>query len=346
MKKSFTSSLLAVGALTGLLAQGAIADSRPLQEVALSASSAPTLTPVNENGGVAHVFPSKPLAAARANIFADYGPLTYHGGPIMPTVTSYAIYWVPPKLQNGAATGWSSTYQNVQTLMLQNFQGHSLATNNTQYYQTINGVTSYISNAGSLGGAYVDTSPYPASGCTDSITPGNCLTDAQIQAEVTKVMALKGWTPGINKIFLVYTGKGEGSCYSAGVCAYNYYCAYHSYYGSTASPVIYANMPYAVSGYCTAGTSPNGNIEADSAASVASHELIESITDPLLNAWYTSQGNEGSDLCAWQYGTNTWGPLKNANQSWNGYLFELQLEYSNHAAAVSGTSKGCVQVGP
>src|SRR5260370_4637021 len=44
--------------------------------------------------------------------------------------------------------------------------------------------------ANGLAGVFVDNSPYPASGCTDIATPGNCITDAQIQAEIRKVIAL------------------------------------------------------------------------------------------------------------------------------------------------------------
>jgi len=352
------SAFAVVGALMGLLAQGAVAASEspaislPQQDASASLGL-PTLTPLNENDEAAHIMPSRPfaqqLAAARAAVgFADLGPLVYHGGPIMPSVTTYIIYWAPPKLQTGAAATWAANYQSLQTQLFQDYQGHSLATNNTQYYQTIGGVTTYIGNTGGVGGVYVDTAAYPASGCSDSITPGNCLSDAQIKAEINKVMALKGWTPGINKMYFLYTAKGEGSCFGAS-CAYSSFCAYHSWYGSTASPIIYANMPYAAAGHCTAGTAPNGNVESDSAASVASHELIEAVTDPLLNAWYSAAsglGGEIGDLCAWNYGTNTWGTLKNANQSWNGHLYELQKEYDNHAAAVSGLVNGCVQVGP
>ena len=38
-------------------------------------------------------------------------------------------------------------------------------------------------------------------------------------------------------------------------------------------------------------------------ASVMSHELEESISDPNLNAWYDSSGNENADKCAWTFGS-------------------------------------------
>jgi hypothetical protein len=255
-------------------------------------------------------------------------------------------------LQNGQATGLSASYQNIQTALLQSYPGHGLGSNNTQYYMVSgNGVfqsIDFIQNAGGLAGSYVDTSPYPASGCYDRATPGNCLSDAQIQAEVQKVMALKGWTGGLNHMFFVYTSQGEGSCTSFG-CAYTDYCAYHSYFTDGSTPVIYGSMPYAAAGACQGGSSPNGDPAGDAAASVTSHELTEAITDPLLNAWYTEDGEEIGDICAWNYGRNTWAS-GTANQYWpisySNYsaftpvtAFELQLEYDNHTAS-------CVSVGP
>ena len=89
--------------------------------------------------------------------------------------------------------------------------------------------------------------------------------------------------------------------------------------------------------------SPNNDRAADAAASVASHELTEAITDPLLNAWWGAGGEIG-DLClnwyspALTFGNNTWDGGK-ANQMWDGSFFELQTEYDNHTSS-------CVQVGP
>jgi hypothetical protein len=58
--------------------------------------------------------------------------------------------------------------------------------------------------------------------------------------------------------------------------------------------------------------------------------ISESITDPLLNAWFTSGGFEIGDLCAYDYGTNA-SDSGNANQAWNGNFYELQTEFDYHA---------------
>jgi hypothetical protein len=122
------------------------------------------------------------------------GSLTYHGGPVMTKATTYAIFWLPSsgKLQNGTTTNFSPRYEDVQRALLVLYPGHSIDNNNTQYYSYdcagLFCFTDYVQNAGGFGGSWVDTSAYPPSGCSDSATPGNCISDAQIQAEIQKAM--------------------------------------------------------------------------------------------------------------------------------------------------------------
>jgi hypothetical protein len=291
-------------------------------------------------GARVHIFPTVETASELSPFLSDPGPLLYNGGPVMlPRVVTYAIFWVPPTLQTGAPTNMSAAYRTIQENLLTDYAGHSLDNNSTQYYQNIGGRT-YIKNLGGLGGFYVDTRPYPASGCTDPLTPGSCLSDTQIQREVKHVMALKGWTSGFNHLFLVFTSSGEGSCLDSIHCAYNYYCAYHGYFTTATTPVIYTNQPFADLVHCQIGDapSPNGNPAGDATASIVSHETTESITDPMLDAWYTAQGNEIGDLCAYNYGAAGWD-AGNANEMWNGDFYLLQQEFDNHVS-------GCVQVGP
>lgn len=35
--------------------------------------------------------------------------------------------------------------------------------------------------------------------------------------------------------------------------------------------------------------------------SVLAHEITEAASDPLINAWYDSKGNENADKCAWNF---------------------------------------------
>ena len=326
LKRSFVTAILAIvgSSMIPLLCASARAQDSPL-----------TLRSDETN---IHILPTVDLAAELI-VPADSGPLLYNGGPVMPTVTTYAIFWNPPKLQDGTPTSIPAHYQAVQKNVLADYPGHSLGNNSTQYYQTIGATTTYIQNAGKLGGYYVDTSPYPPSGCTDSLRPSGCITDAQLQAEVKKDISKKRWKPVITNMFLVFTAPGEGSCTDFG-CSYTEFCAYHGYITSPGKTIIYANMPYGDLSVCQnpSEPSPNGDPVADAVASTVTHELTEATTDPLLTAWYTGSGNEIGDLCSYNYGTPTWD-VGQANESWNANFYLLQQEYDNHAG-------DCVQVGP
>jgi hypothetical protein len=297
--------------------------------------------------GTVHIYPTPELSRqirAQQDNQAPLGVLSYHGGPIMSGDSLYAIFWVPATLQNGKPTSLSAKYENVAKRFLADYPYHGIANNSTQYYSTTSG-TKYFKGIGGLSGFYIDANPYPSSGCTDGVTGTNCITDAQLQTEIQRVITLEGWTPGLNKIFLVFTSTGEGSCFdgTSSSCAYTQYCAYHGYFGSTSTPTIYANQPYADPNYCYyppgGQNDPSGDPASDANVNVASHEITEANTDPELNAWWDSgNGEEIGDLCAWMFGTNSWDSGL-ANQMWNGHFYDLQLEYDNHTSS-------CVNIGP
>jgi hypothetical protein len=312
---------------------------------------APNLNPTSK-GHTIHIMPTvqgaRALAKARALAPLSGGPLTYHGtGPIMRRANFFAIFWIPPTLQNGGPTGMSVAYRNLQTRLLADYTANGIDNNNVQYYEILGSNKAYIQNAAGLqlasglAGVFVDNSPYPASGCTDAATPGNCITDAQIQAEIQKVIPLAGWASGTNRMFLLYTSSGEGSCFNASStsCAYTQYCAYHSFI-PTSAPIIYANIPFGNLSVCQnpGQPSPNGDAVADAVTDVASHEMTEAITDPMLNAWFDSSGNEIGDICNFDYGPNGWDAGL-ANQQWGGHFYEVQREFDNH-------TNTCVQLGP
>jgi len=296
---------------------------------------------VNAAGYPAHFNLSNEARAARlaAGIPAASGPMTYHGGPVMlPYVAVYEIFWVPNQLQDGStAPALTQLYSTLQILLGAWYPGHEPFGVTTEYYQVVNNQGTFINNSGGLGGYYVDTSPYTARDCTDTATPNNCVSDGAVQAEIAKVMAINGWTGGLNKIFILHMGPGMGSCFSAGSCfGPGGFCAYHTYFMQGGTPVIYGNDPNVQnqngcigSGY----TAPN-NDWGDIGANTQSHEIAEAATDPLLNAWYAgSVSGENGDLCAGAPVSNTWQYTSSGltgNHYWNGWIFELQPTWSNH----------------
>src|SRR5579883_236462 len=263
-----------------------------------------------------HVFSTRQAALHGHGHRSQSDALLYNGGPVMQSGSvNYAIFWEPSTLQDGGSTGVSATYNGLLERYFSDIGGSPLYGTATQYYDAFTG---HIANNSSFGGAWVDTSPYPASGCTDDATPGDCLTDAQIQAEVMQAMSVNSWTGGTNHMFFVFTSEGEGSCFdsSNSACSFTDYCAYHS--------------------ACGVSTSPNNDFDADSTINVTSHEQLEAVTDPLLNAWYDSQGNEIGDKCAWNFGDVS---LDNgqANEQWNQHDYITQQEWSN---ALDGCTQG------
>lgn len=298
-----------------------------LQNTPASAASAALPTHVQARSRTPHFFKTHGIGSNSRKTASDL--LTYNGGPVMNSSVTYAIFWEPPTLQDGSNTQVSPTYNSLLQNYFGDVGGSNVYSINTQYYDT----NAHIANNSTFGGAWTDTSAYPTSQCTDSATPQNCMTDTDIQAEVAKAMAANNWTSGLTHMFFVFTSAGEGSCFdtSSTACAFTQYCAYHSFFSDSSNqPVVYANMPYTGTNLnaCGVSTSPNNDFDADSTINVTSHEHMEAVTDPELNAWYDSQGNEIGDKCAWNFGTSS---LDNgqANVQWNSNYYIVQQEWSN-----------------
>ena len=260
----------------------------PVLQCSTFAQDTPSPFTVGDESHRAHILPTQREALKR-NVVPGAAlasaALTFHGGPVMSDVQTFAIFWVPVKLQNNTPTSISSSYRWVQESLLYGYAGHGIGNNNTQYnstcfeppsfnglpddfecfyfYQVNTGKASYyVQNLGGFMGSYVDKNPYPAGGCINPDTGANCISDADLQAEIKldlTFLKAKGWTGGRNQMILVYTSSGEGSCFGDGktnagdACAYKAppvpngggYCGYHSYFtvnGHTA--IIYSNEPY------------------------------------------------------------------------------------------------------
>lgn len=243
----------------------------------------------------------------------------------------------------GTATPTTLTFDSsYETLINQYFADVAAASSAHASNNVYSVATQYSGSNGSVlyqstvGGAYVDKNPLPANGCNDG-SDLYCLIDAQLQQEIQAVMAAKGWQGGLGHIFFLMTPKGVGSCADAvsNFCTTNTFCAYHSAFGTLASPVIYANEPYQghVAGCEVNMTFPNDE-DSDTTVNTISHEHNEAVTDPLGTAWWANDGNrdEIGDLCAYSFGTQA----GSFNEIINKDQYELQQEYSNQDV-------GCVQ---
>ena len=255
---------------------------------------------------------------------------------VMRTNTVYAIYWMPAGSTCGAVS--CASYENTVNRYFGDVAAASGANTNvysddTQYYDA----TGAIAYNSTFGGSYVDTSAFPASGCTDG-SDAVCVGNQALEAEIQSAIAAKHWPDGKTSLFFILLPSGIGSCYGGTHCTtdpVNGWCAYHSgFMGANSSPILYAAEPFdgTITG-CHGAVGqgfPNGT-DADATINTISHEHNEAITDPWGNAWFNGNFEEIADLCAWTFGSPL-GTTSNGepyNQLINGHPYSLQQEYDN-----------------
>jgi hypothetical protein len=229
--------------------------------------------------------------------------MTYHGGVVLPTVVTKAIFWGSSWTNAGFAgdkiTGLDSWYL-----------GHS----GSNYAATVNEYTdSFGHQVGSTGfvhqGHIIDTST--ASGGNNTTT---------ILNEVANEVAAGNIVldPSGNSYIPVYTDVRRGS---AG------FCAWHSSGTIGGVPVQFAFF-FLLDGDpgCDPQDTTTGHSQGLSAlANVTAHELSESRSDPANpGAWYDPSGSENGDKCAWTFHVPS---VTFAN----GSQWKLQGEWSNTA---------------
>ena len=244
--------------------------------------------------------------------------MTYHGGAIMPTAVTKAIFW-GPKWANSSFigdkfTGLDSFYTG--------FGGSNYSATSDEY----SGSNGQVGVATTHQGQVVDLST--ASGGSNT---------SVILAEVTKEVnagniALDG---NGNDYIAVYTDLPRGN---AGYCAWH---ASGSVNGHRVEFAFFWNLDGDTG--CDPGDTSGLHSQGLAAlANVSAHELSEARTDPASpGAWYDGSGAENGDKCAWTFGA----PLVTFS---NGSQWKLQGEWSNAAYTAgagypnSSGQKGCL----
>jgi hypothetical protein len=256
--------------------------------------------------------------------------------------TQYAIYWTG----EGAIP---SSYQATINAYLTDVAAASGSITNV--YSTDNqytGASSYLSHFTSAN-AILDTNS-TTRGCTPDPSYSECLTDAQVEQEILNVINARNLAATVDMahMFLMFLPPGVEICATTNTCSASVFCGYHSgFQFSPSSPIVlYSAMPYATLQGCASGQQPNGDPYADGEIDTLSHEVNETITDPLGSSWADSGGNEDGDECSNIYGTpfGTQTDTANStqyNQVINGHRYYTQEEFSN--AAFNSTGAGCIQ---
>jgi hypothetical protein len=209
--------------------------------------------------------------------------ISFHGGPVMLGSVPVYIIWY------GNWSGNSGT--TLLPKLIGDLNGSSYEHINTTYY---NGSGQHVAGTMSL-----------AAQTSDNYSQGTALSDAQIQAVVEAKIAAGVFPQDTNALYFVLTSSDVNA--TSGFCTN--YCGWHNNYTRSNG----ANIKFSFVGNpdrCPASceqqtTSPNGNSGADGMASIMAHESEEAISDPDLNAWYDTRGNENADKCAWTFGTTS-----------------------------------------
>jgi hypothetical protein len=238
--------------------------------------------------------------------------MTYHGGVIMPSSNTKAIFW---------GTSWGSYSGDKITGMDTWYQGFS----NSNYAKTSDEYTGSNGQVGPIvnhGGHIIDTSASTGGGSTSAILNEVC-------KKITSP------DPSGNGYYAVYTDTPRGN---AG------YCAWHSVGTCSGVRVQFAYF-FKLDGDAGCDPGDTSGLHSQGLAAISNvsgHELSEARSDPASpGAWYDSRGSENGDKCAWTFGA----PLVTFS---NGSQWKIQGEWSN-AAYTAGTGyanssgqKGCL----
>jgi hypothetical protein len=289
-------------------------------------------------------------------------PVSLHpGGVVQHGVTVYFIFWLPsspsgfyfPPTYAPTVSGW------LADAVAENYTAGNVLSVAQQYYDltAAGGTRNYVPYELSAAPARLVTDPLPASTCTDSV-PGAgalpyCLNDAQIRAEVERVIAAGNLPQNLNTSYVLFTPNTVGNCLSSSSCGYANYCGYHSYFQGPAGTIVYSEVPWL---YQMGGCDPqvsyglgyaNGSA-ADPVIGTVSRELIGMMTNPRLNGWFDATGHEIGAKCAFAFGPGGVGSSSGLqynglgywNDSINGDEYLLPMEFSNLAS--NSTTTGCV----
>jgi hypothetical protein len=238
--------------------------------------------------------------------------MTYHGGTILTTVVSRAIFW---------GTSWAAYSGDKITGLDAWYTGHS----GSNYAKTVNEYTGSNGQVGSTlkhVGHIIDTSAASGGGSTSAIL-----------AEVCK--AITNPDTNGNGYYPVYTDLPRG---------HSGYCAYHSV-GTCGGVTVQFAFFWNLDGDAGCDPQDTSGLHSQGLAALANvtgHEISEARSDPANpGAWYDANGQENGDKCAWTFGA----PLVTFS---DGRQWKLQGEWSNNAFN-SGTGypnslgqKGCL----
>jgi len=277
------------------------------------------------------------VSSPAAQPAVDSGDVDYNGGPVVHSSAPYLIFWT-----GSSDSIPISTQTLLTRYFTDVAHDSGLATNDysvVRQYSDMTGIAGYAQTF-SPAQAIPDAHAYPAqdlTNCPNSDVNATyypmCITDAQLQSELTRLISADDLpTDGATTaseldqdapIYFIVTPANVNICVTSTDCAATAapkgFCSYHGHYDDGTNNVLYASIPLLGADSTDPSLSPkqcqddgnsvvqepNSGVDPDGgdvAIKYTTHEDLETITDPLLNAWYDKDGpsgpeNEVADNC-------------------------------------------------
>jgi len=251
--------------------------------------------------------------------YATASDLTYRGGAVISNVKIVQVLW------------GSGTYvSNITSSSSPNMGSAYTAMTNSNYIDWLDG--DYRTTSDNVSGAstnqHIGRGTFAGKVQITPSTSGN-VSDSQIQTELNNQISSGVLpAPDLNTIYMVNFPSGISiSQGTSSSCVGGGFCAYHGNFIRNSSSVKYGVLPdMGPSSGCASGCGSSTTF--NNQTSVASHELIEAVTDADVGtnslAWYNDAQGEIGDICNAQQGS-TVGP--------DGLTYTVQKEWSNSSAA-------------
>jgi len=214
--------------------------------------------------------------------------LTYRGGPLLTSVEVVTIFW---------GSSWTARQAPLVGQVNDFFD-----------YVLTSALLSELSEY-SVPGKTIGKGRRTASVTIASPGPPASVSDAAIRVFLQHQLATNTQIPpaGPNSLYFLLLPSGV-TVVQGGSKSCQAFCGYHDAIGNQ---IFYAVMPYPGCAGCQGGLVP-----LDALTTAASHELCETITDPVPgDGWYDDANGEIGDICAWK--TKKLG------------AYTVQLEWSN-----------------
>ena len=277
MQMSFGKTRLALVFLFVILAVNFMVAQKPL-------NSGQSMEPTGFDHDVRPVAPGGAAAPTPFAVTTGNG-INYNGGPVLHgTVPIYVIWYGN---WNGTGSNTQATVNLVGTF-LNSLGGSAIELVNTTYGDTTANVSGNLNLAGQI---------------FDTGSQGTRLTNNKLSAIITRSFT-NGLPTDPNGVYVVLTASNIAE---NGFCSQ--FCGFHTRQTLNGADIKWAfvgNTDRCPSGCEAQATGPNspatGVGGADGLINVLTHETEEAISDPDLNAWFDSSGQENADKCNFNFG--------------------------------------------